>query len=106
MKTLTINNKSYEIEDSIADLILMISKERDKLKETLNPTEAVYGFAAWLTCRKEKTIMSASDDSAIIADLVKQFCEVNNLPEVSEHWPQYLIHPEGEVAVPEIGKNK
>lgn len=61
--------------------------------KTLNPSEAVYGFAAWLTCRKEKTIMSASDDAAIIADLVAQFCEVNNLPEVSKHWANNLIHP-------------
>ncbi len=63
------------------------------MSEILNPSEAVYGFAAWLTCRKEKTVMSASDDSAIIADLVAQFCKVNNLPEISEHWPSNLIHP-------------
>ena len=50
--------------------------------------------------------MSASDNSAPIAELVKQFCKVNNLEEVSKDWPQYLIHPEGDVAVPGIGKNK
>lgn len=62
--------------------------------KTLNSSEAVYGFAAWLTTRKEKTIMSAKNDSAIIADLVKQFCEVNNLPKVSKNWPNNLIHPQ------------
>lgn len=48
---------------------------------TLNPSEAVYGFAAWLTTRREKTVMSASDDAAPIVELIKQFCEANNLPE-------------------------
>ena len=76
------------------------------MADTLNPSEAVYGFAGWLTTRKEQTIMSASDDAAIVADLVKQFCEVNNLPPVSKDWPQHLIHPCGDVAVPGIGHNK
>ena len=59
----------------------------------LNSSESVYRFAAWLTCRKEKTVMSANDDTAIIADLCKEFCARNNLPEVSKDWPNYLIHP-------------
>ena len=76
------------------------------MRETLNPSEAVYGFAAWITCGGEKTIMSSDDDSAVMADLVVQFCKVNNLPDISKHWPNNLIHPSGEVAVPGIGKNK
>ena len=64
------------------------------MTETLNPAEAVYGFAAWLTTRPERTVMSAADDSAPIAELVKQFCEVNNLGPVSESWPKNLIHPD------------
>jgi len=59
----------------------------------LNQSEAVYGFAGWLTSRKERTTMSASDDAAPIAELVKEFCEVNNLPEISGNWPNELIHP-------------
>jgi hypothetical protein len=59
----------------------------------LNPSEAVYGFAAWLTCRKKRTVMSASDDAAPIAKLVKQFCEINSLPDVSNDWPNGLMHP-------------
>lgn len=76
------------------------------MKNILNPSEAVYGFAAWLTTRDKQTVMSASDDAAIIANLVKQFCEVNHLPAVSKDWPQHLIHPCGEVAVPNVGHNK
>ena len=70
------------------------------MNKELNASEAVYGFAAWLTTRAEKTIMSASDDAAPIAELVKRFCEENSLPEISEQWPLNLIHPSGEVAMP------
>jgi len=53
-------------------------------RTTLNPSDAVYGFAAWLTTREEETIMSAHHDSAIIADLVKRFCVTNDLPDVTD----------------------
>ena len=65
------------------------------MPKILNPSEAVYGFGAWLTTRDQKTVMSATDDSAPIAEFVKTFCEVNNLPDVSEEWPKNLIHPSG-----------
>ena len=80
--------------------------ESKKIHNTLNPSEAVYGFAGWLTTRKDKTITSSSDDAALIAFLVKEFCEANSLPDVSENWPENLIHPSGEVAIPCVGKNK
>ena len=76
------------------------------MTKTLNASEAVYGFAAWLTTREEKTTMSAANDSGVVAELVGQFCKVNSLPEVTENWPHNLIHPSGEVAVPGIGHNK
>ena len=59
----------------------------------MNAREAVYGFAAWLTTRKEKTVMSEMDDSGIIAGLVTEFCNVNNLPDITKEWPENLIHP-------------
>mgnify|MGYP001205209169 CR=1 FL=1 len=59
----------------------------------LNASEAVYGFAAWLTTRDKRTVLSALDDAAPICALVKQFCETNNLPEVTDQWPDNLIHP-------------
>jgi hypothetical protein len=69
------------------------------MSDTLNSSEAVYGFAAWLTCRDKKTVISASDDSAIIAELVDQFCKANSLPDVSEDWPNNLIHPKDEYGI-------
>ena len=59
-------------------------------------SEAVFGFCGWLTSRKEKTIMSSSDDAACIADLIKQFCDENGLADPREGWENNLIHPSGE----------
>ncbi len=74
--------------------------EETGMNKELNAAEAVYGFVGWLTTREERTVMSAKDDCAPIAELVKRFCTENNLPEVSDQWPSNLIHPSGEVAVP------
>lgn len=59
----------------------------------LNASEAVYGFAAWLTTREEKTVLSATDDAAPICELVDRFCRANNLSGVTDQWPNNLIHP-------------
>ena len=74
------------------------------MNKELNAAEAVYGFVGWLTCREERTVMSAKDDCAPIAELIKRFCTENNLPEVSDQWPLNLIHPSGEVAVPNAAR--
>ena len=65
------------------------------MTDKLTASEAVYGFAAWLTCRKEKTIMSSSDNAAPIAELVAIFCKENNLQEPRNGWQNNLIHPSG-----------
>ena len=62
----------------------------------MNASEALYGFAGWLTTRKEKTIMSSSDDAAPIAELIQRFIDENSLPEPREGWANNLIHPSGE----------
>ena len=66
------------------------------LNKTLSPSEAIYGFCAWLTTRDEKTIMSASDDAAPVCDLINQFCKENKLKEPCENWATNLVHPSGE----------
>ncbi len=68
--------------------------------KTLNAAEAVYGFAGWLTCRPEKTVMSATDNAAPIADLVSQFCKENKLDDPRSGWENNLIHPSGECSGP------
>jgi len=61
--------------------------------KNLSSSEAVYGFVAWLTTRSENVSMGAGNDCAPIADLVKEFCEVNDLPEVREKYYEALVHP-------------
>jgi len=57
-------------------------------------SEALFGFCGWLTTRDEKTVMSASDDAACIADLIKKFCDTNKLTEPRSEWDKLLTHPE------------
>ena len=63
----------------------------EKMSNKLNPKEALYGFCGWLTTRKEKTAMSASDDAAPIPELIEKFAKVNNLDDVSKDWPDNLV---------------
>jgi hypothetical protein len=77
----------------------------EELTGILNASEAVYGFAAWLTCKKEAVTFGANHEAGIAAELVAEFCKVNNLPEVGPDWPINLIHPSGEIAVAGRGKN-
>jgi hypothetical protein len=59
----------------------------------LTASEAVYGFASWLTTRAERTVMSASDSSAPIATLVDEFCKANDLAAPRDGWTLSLTHP-------------
>ena len=70
------------------------------MNDKLTASEALYGFAGWLTSRDEKTIMSACDDAAHIAHLVDQFCKENSLAEPRDGWHNNLIHPSGECSGP------
>lgn len=56
-------------------------------------SEALYGFAGWLTSRDEMTVMSATDDAAPIAQLVDRFCKANKLAEPRNGWSRRLVHP-------------
>ena len=65
--------------------------EFNEFNETLSGSEALYGFAGWLTGRDQKTIMSAKDNAASIAELVDKFIKKQNLEEPREHWEDELI---------------
>ena len=72
-------------------------------RRSLSASEALYGFAGWLTSRQERTVMSSADDAAPIADLVKEFCKVNSLGEPREGWANRFVHPDGKIT---SGKRK
>lgn len=66
------------------------------MTDKMTASETLYGFCAWLTTRKEKTIMSSSDDAAPIVELITTFCKENKLVEPRDGWELNLIHPSGE----------
>lgn len=62
-------------------------------KEEINAQEAIYGFASWLTSRKDPITISSEHGSAEVAALAKKFVEANNLSEVRDRWVDNLIYP-------------
>lgn len=62
-------------------------------KPMLSPSEAVYGFAAWLTTRYEAVTLSRAHNAGPAADLVAQFCEANGLAPPRDRWSDVLVHP-------------
>jgi len=68
----------------------------ETVEEDLSSSEALYGFAGWLTTRKRKTVMSASDNAATVAQLVGKFCKTNSLPEPRDKWTDDLVMPKEE----------
>jgi len=65
----------------------------------LSGSEALYGFAAWLTTADEFAFVSRNSafgptqDSAPWAELVDRFCKTNHLHEPREQWDTLLTHP-------------
>ena len=59
-------------------------------------SEALYGFAGWITTRDKKVTAGASHDAAIWAKLVDEYITVNKLEQPRDGWENNLIHPSGE----------
>jgi len=51
------------------------------MSQEMTAHDALYGFCGWLTTRKERTVMSSSDNCAPIVELIKEFCDNNNITE-------------------------
>jgi len=73
----------------------MAGEEAVNEPDTLSPSEAMFGFAAWLTCRDEKIELGETCDCAPVAKLLGEFCEVNGLPLPRDGWQNRLVHPGG-----------
>ena len=70
----------------------IIGYKGDRLvMESLSASEAIFGFAGWLTTRDEQTIMSATDDAAPIAELCGEFIDRNQLDDPRDGWAENLI---------------
>ena len=62
-------------------------------KGCLSASEAIFGFCAWLTCRKIVTSMGGAEDCAPVVELIKTFCETNDLADPRDGWEENLTHP-------------
>ena len=66
------------------------------MKNDIIASEALFGFAGWLTTRDERVVASANDDASVWAELVGEFINANNLDRPRDGWENNLIHPGGE----------
>lgn len=65
--------------------------------EKITATEALFGFAGWLTCRDEPVTLSREHDAARMAELVGEYIKANDLPGVRENlYPGNLTSPKRE----------
>ena len=56
-------------------------------------SEALYGFMGWLTTRSGTMSVGASHECAPAADVVKEFCDANDLVQPRDGWEKHLVHP-------------
>jgi len=69
--------------------------------DKLSASEALFGFMGWLTCRKKSVTFSGSHNAGTAAEMVAEFCKVNDLAEPEDKWANNLVHPpEGQWATP------
>lgn len=62
--------------------------------DIMSASEALLGFAGWMTTLKELHLIGASEDTAFWAELVDEFCKAHGLHDPKEHWEKNLIYPE------------
>ena len=60
----------------------------------LSPSEAIYGFVAWLTTRDKIVTLSKRHDCDMMPDLIELFCEINGLEKPADDWYKKLKKPE------------
>ena len=63
------------------------------MKEKITASEAVFGFAAWLTTRPKSIRIGAKCECGIVARLVGEWCATNKLPEPRKIYPHNIKHP-------------
>ncbi len=59
----------------------------------LSGSEAVFGFAAWITAQDLPDILEAQENNGIWAEWASGFCEINNLTDPREQWSELLTQP-------------
>lgn len=54
--------------------------------EAVLPAEALFAFMGWLTCRDETVRFGATENAAIAAELIDQFCKSQEWKEPRQEW--------------------
>ena len=67
--------------------------EVDRKGDSLSGSEAVYGFAGWITCRDEEVVASSRHDAGVWACLADEFSTANNLAHPQDDFGKRLKHP-------------
>lgn len=70
------------------------SQQRGADPQCMTGSEAIYGFAGWLTTRKEDLVFGSTHNCGPVADACEQFIKANDLAPPRRHWPSLLKHPE------------
>jgi hypothetical protein len=65
-------------------------RSTDAPSEPVSPSEALYAFAAWLTCRDEATTFGSRYNAAPAADAVQQFINSQGFAEPRQDWTTRL----------------
>lgn len=112
LRTAVMRIMSEMLDDPDADGIYPTGRFMDRIEALLHSmmgapevmqlsgSEAVYGFVAWLTTSDDfENILKnppfgPTQDAAPWAELVNQFCIINQLAEPREEWNMLLTHPE------------
>lgn len=57
----------------------------------MNPSEALFGFAAFLTTRDQAITIGAAHSTPAVLELLNHFIKVNSLPRCRDGWEQFLV---------------
>jgi len=61
--------------------------------DPMRASEALFGFAGWVSCMEKPVVASGKHDAAIWAELVGEFCDVNGLEPPRDYWTDFLTMP-------------
>lgn len=101
MKQITIKNfHSYEVqkhrEGDGKDIQIWGLKEMevqsDEIESRVLPSEAIYGFAGWLSARDESITIGATFDASAVAEAVGEYCRVQGYEDPRDsHYPNNIV---------------
>jgi len=62
--------------------------------ETINPTEALYGFFAWIIKGSRKHLLGGGHHGGRLHSELAKFCIANNLPSLEDNWERNVVIPD------------